>query len=573
MKSITRILVLSIIILLLGSVTQCTNDGSVGPDELESVGILQSNAAPRNAHWLSDYFPLNPHQFGIRTYYWYDEEERFVAFISGTETVPYLSGSIEATKLFIEDEEIGLYVDGRELWLGVTTDDYYVSVDCALTAFPFPVGGKVWDGMFIDLIGLPAFFVNKDDPSDCSPMPENDRLTLFKIDDVDIFGQKYANALILWSLEPEEYQPLDFGGFEDEWGITLPTSAETRGNAVDGFAIFAFRNGLVGLGETSVDDGELDDLALLVSRAPGGEYAYVGHFAPFVSVVDVQTMTQVAQIPVAASSAPNIAIAPNGQFAYVVERGPAGLSKVDLSTNSVVENVALIPGSGPLDVALTPSGHRIFVTNFAGHFVTAVDANTLTVLATIPLTDADDFVNGIAMGPGGRQVFVSSQGSGRIHVIDTQSLELVATIETGMPGVGELALTQNGRFVLGTSANAATVVVIDTRQLAMTATIPVADGPNGVAIPSNGKEAYVVHAASDLVTVIDTRTLSVVATIDVPGGPRRIGVSTNGHLAMVTNNFSGEATLIDVVNRTVLATEFIGGQPWGVTFLNGPQRN
>ncbi|UCG84894.1 MAG: hypothetical protein JSW71_13185 [Gemmatimonadota bacterium] len=267
MGIIKRILGVFIILLALGSVTQCTNDRSVGPQDLESGGILQSIAPPRNAHWLSDYFALNPHQFGIRTYYWYDEEEHSVAFISGTETVPYTSGPIEATKLFLEDEEIGFYLDGRELWWPVIQDDYYVSVDCALTAFPFPLGGKVWDGMYVDLRGLPAFLVEKDGPG-CIAMPENDRITLFKIDDVNIFGERYNNALILWSLEPEEYRPLDFGGYEDEWGITLPTREETRGNAVDGFAILGFQKGIVALGETSVDDGELDDLALLVSEVP-----------------------------------------------------------------------------------------------------------------------------------------------------------------------------------------------------------------------------------------------------------------------------------------------------------------
>jgi hypothetical protein len=266
MKTIKRIFGLSIIPLVLGSLTQCTNDGSVGPEELESIGVLQSTAVPRNAPWLSDYFPLNPHQFGFRTYHWSDEEGYSVAFIGGTETVPYTSGPIEATKLFLEDDVIGLYVDNRELWLEVIQGDYYVSVDCDLTGFPFPVAGKVWDGMFVDLIGLPAFLVNKDDPSKCEPLPPNDRLILFKIDDVNISGKRYNNALILWSLEPYPYQELK--EFDDDWGITLPTSVETHGNAVDGFVILGFRKGVVALGETDLEGGSLDDLALLVSEVP-----------------------------------------------------------------------------------------------------------------------------------------------------------------------------------------------------------------------------------------------------------------------------------------------------------------
>ena len=310
------------------------------------------------------------------------------------------------------------------------------------------------------------------------------------------------------------------------------------------------------------------------SLDPVSEVAYIGHYgAPFVSVVEVATMTKVAAIPVGTGAvAPNLAIDPGGKYAYVVTDSPPQLRKVDLSTNGTAGFVDLVPGSSPTDIALTPNGERAFVTNFAGHFVTAIDTRTLTVLGTIPLTDANDWVNGIAMGPGGQQVFVSSQGSGRIHVINTESLAVVATIEPGLGPVNELALTQDGRFVLGTATNTR-VVVVNVRTLAVTATIATSGSPNGIAIPSSGREAYVVQLGPSLVTVIDTRSLTVTGTISVPGGPRRIEVNTNGRLAIVTDDASGQATLVDLVKRSVLATANVGPKPWGVAFLNGPQRN
>jgi hypothetical protein len=253
-------------VLLLAFALSACQDG--GPTVPADGPEFAKGGPPPNAHWLSDYFPLNPHRFGIRIYYSYDEEDYFVAAVTGTETVPYTSGAIEATTVFVEDEEIGMYVDGREMWWGVIEGDYYLSEDCDLTALPTDGGvGKVWDGLYLDATGMEASLVKKDG-SECIPLPGNDRLTLFKIDDIDIFGQKHANALVVWSLEPEEYQPLDFEGYEDEWGITLPTSSETHGNAVDGFVIFAFNDGLVVLGETSVDDGDLDELEVLVAKVP-----------------------------------------------------------------------------------------------------------------------------------------------------------------------------------------------------------------------------------------------------------------------------------------------------------------
>ncbi|UCD25096.1 MAG: hypothetical protein JSW51_04000, partial [Gemmatimonadota bacterium] len=70
MQIINRIVVLSLGLIMLGSITQCTSDGTMAPEEqLESVAMVQSTAPPPGAHWLSDYFPLDPHRFGIRTYY------------------------------------------------------------------------------------------------------------------------------------------------------------------------------------------------------------------------------------------------------------------------------------------------------------------------------------------------------------------------------------------------------------------------------------------------------------------------------------------------------------------------
>jgi hypothetical protein len=266
MKRIKSLFACSIIILLLGSITQCTNDASVGPELLESPAIASSTTPPPNAAWMSDYLPLNPYQFGIRTFYWYDEDEYSLAFISGTETVPYATGAVEATKVFVGDGDVGMYIDGREFWWGLIQGGYYLSVDCALSDFPAGlVFGKVWDGMFVDLAGT-GYLVSPDG-SDCIPLSGDDYL-FFKIDDLNFAGERYQNALVVWSLEDGAYQPLDFGGWEDEWGLTLPTYAEIGDRVVDAFTVLALRRGIVALGDVISDAGQLEDLGLLVSQVP-----------------------------------------------------------------------------------------------------------------------------------------------------------------------------------------------------------------------------------------------------------------------------------------------------------------
>jgi len=260
---------------------------------------------------------------------------------------------------------------------------------------------------------------------------------------------------------------------------------------------------------------------------------------------------------------------------------PGLLYEIDLSTFSVVRTVVIDPNFSTTDLVITPDGKRIVITMYRKHEVAVVDAQTLSVVAFIPLTDNNDYVNGIAIGPGGRHVFVSSQVSGRVHVIDTDELSVAAVVETGAASVNELALTQNGQYIYGTAGGNDAVILIDARTFEVVENIPVSPYPVGIAIPKNGREAAVVHQQGytqghSLLTILDTRTASVVATLDIPGGARRIAISQNGHLAVVTTT-AGNVVLVDIPNREILAVEELdpGSQNglFGVAITNGARFN
>jgi len=178
----------------------------------------------------------------------------------------------------------GIAMDGKETWFSVITDGYYLSVDCDLTAYPPDrIVGKVWDGLFLG-DSEPAKLVKRDG-SECLDAGNYDfSFPLFKIDDVTLYGDKlwlpympwstierrvYRNALVIYDVaKGVPYTGLNFWGLEDEMGITLPTAEETGGWDIDGFGVFALHEGLVAQADFDVGGGELDDLALLVSRVP-----------------------------------------------------------------------------------------------------------------------------------------------------------------------------------------------------------------------------------------------------------------------------------------------------------------
>lgn len=313
---------------------------------------------------------------------------------------------------------------------------------------------------------------------------------------------------------------------------------------------------------------------------PIPELAYVGiGYQPYVTVLHVPEMREVARIYLPSGEVGTPALAPDGSVAYVPHAEPAGLTKVDLATHAVLSNLQLEENSSPFDIALTPDGRRAFVTQFEGAIVSVIDTREMKLIKEIELTDADDYANGITTGPGGRTVFVASQVSGRVHVIDSRRLEVVKEIVTGMETVNELALTWDGALLLVTASEGHKVIVIDAKTLDVEGAIDLPGCyPVSVAISSRTREAYVTCRASNVVAVIDIASLEVVDDISVTPNPERIAVNNSGKLALTTHRGNGQITLIDIGKREVLATVYGENEgpwniPWGIAFATGSQRN
>jgi hypothetical protein len=126
--------------------------------------------------------------------------------------------------------------------------------------------------MLLDATG-PAYYVRKDLGA-CFPVtgfgPDESGLFLVKESDVDLLGDRYQNAIVLWELEPGvPFKGVSLWGDQDLFGIRRPTTAETNGWAVGGLMILALQNGIVALGEVRLSDGGLDDIAILLGTFRG----------------------------------------------------------------------------------------------------------------------------------------------------------------------------------------------------------------------------------------------------------------------------------------------------------------
>ena len=137
------------------------------------------------------------------------------------------------------------------------------------------------------------------------------------------------------------------------------------------------------------------------------------------------------------------------QNAYITNLGSNTVSVIDTKTNKVTATIPV--GAGPLGVAVSPDGSKVYITNDNDNpgTVSVIDTATNTVTATIPVGVAPV---GVAVSLDGSMVYVANFGSGTVSVITTATNTVIATIPIG-PSPEGLAVTPDGSKVYVTQNN------------------------------------------------------------------------------------------------------------------------
>ncbi len=184
--------------------------------------------------------------------------------------------------------------------------------------------------------------------------------------------------------------------------------------------------------------------------------------------------------------------------------------------NFITENFLDRQYRSPIDIAVSPDGHRLYVTAQESGQLLIVDTGQGRVAGTIPL---GQHPHSVILSRDGRTAYVSNQWANTISVIDLAKEEIISELKPGDGPTG-MALGPDERRLYVANNYSNDISVIDLESALEIRRLAGGQSPYAVALSPGGKSIYVVNKLTNPtpyrtppateVTVVDTRTLRVV---------------------------------------------------------------
>ncbi len=263
-----------------------------------------------------------------------------------------------------------------------------------------------------------------------------------------------------------------------------------------------------------------------------------------------------------------IAVSPDGEFAYVANSGPQGepgntITVIDLKTRAVKATFDLAPYTQPHDLRVSRDGSLLWVACAPSQKILEVDARNGKILKAWETKQEGGWM--LAPTPDDRKIYVANLEGGSISVID-RIAGAVRTIPFRQGAIG-IDCSPDGREVWVSSMNENVIAVVDnaTGQIAATFDSQ-GKAPVRVKFTPDGKKALVVHGESNELSVFDAVKRRLLTTIKLAESPKVITLSRDGRRAFLTNPSAHKMTVVDLTANQVLNTFLVGKTPDGIAW-------
>jgi len=305
-----------------------------------------------------------------------------------------------------------------------------------------------------------------------------------------------------------------------------------------------------------------------------------------VSIIDATTFRVVGTIPVGASP-DDIVAAPAGDVLYVsriVHRadgrptGTGELVAIDPGTRQVSWRIAF--RGVPNHLAVSPDGHRVYVTVVSGDYVDVFDPAQRALIDSVNVgTGPHD----IEVSRDGKTVYVGLIRGTDVTVFDAATNRVLRRIPFGA-NVRPIALSHDETRLYVQLSQYYGFVVADARtgKILRRVDMPMPKGAktpdtlpvttnHGIRITADGRYLIANGSMTDLIGIYALPDLRLVATVPVGRDPNWVTLSADGRRAFISNRGSDDVSVIDLASRTEVARVKVGRYPQRMTSVALPR--
>jgi YVTN family beta-propeller protein len=299
-----------------------------------------------------------------------------------------------------------------------------------------------------------------------------------------------------------------------------------------------------------------------IAITPDGSRGFVTNYeSASVSVLDLSQNTSIATIPVGHRPYA-VTVAPNGATVWVSNFGSTGVSVLDSNQLTVITTIPILY---PRGLAISPDGSTAWVAGYSAFIgngdrtqslnfngvdgLFRIDASRFSVMSGIPINPGrGGNINAwdVAVSPSGHRIWVTNPYAQQVAVVDPARNAIVSTIEVPTPW--NIALDSDGTSAWVTNSSGTAVSEIDTQLNVVTTSIAVNSDSRGIALSPIENVLYITLPKEGQVAVVrtlpDTPTTSRPAK-DVPrvwkvrAVPRVGGASVSWRVTSKTSDLKG----------------------------------
>lgn len=284
-----------------------------------------------------------------------------------------------------------------------------------------------------------------------------------------------------------------------------------------------------------------------------------------ISLVDPTRGIEIARVPEGANTGHEVAVSPDGRFAFVPIYGDSTPGKpgtngdevtvIDIALRRVVHRIRFSHGVRPHCIVLNPHDGLLYVTTELDRSVSIIDPRTLRIIGSIPTGQAESHM--LAISPDGRFGYTANIDSGTVSMLDLQTRKLIAVIPVSKT-IQRISVSTDGSEIFTADQDEPRLAVIDVAARTVKAWVQLPAVGYGSASTLTGRRLMVTVPTRSLLAVVDTRLLRVAQTIPVPKGPHEVLMKPDGQSAYVACTAAGVVARVDLKRWRVTESISVG---------------